>query len=92
MHSPAPNIPGATSPFTASPFTEYMKELETSLNDICELDKKLDVKFAREDSLIHALSVVGQHWQARQRRRKEVILPVKDHPGRNLQQVCRRLR
>ncbi len=57
MHSPAPNILGAISPFTASPFTEYMKELETSSNDICELDNKLNVKFAREDSLIYALGV-----------------------------------
>ncbi len=59
MHSPAPNIPGAISLFTASPFTQYMKELETSSNDICELDKKLNVKFAREDSSIHALGIGG---------------------------------
>ena len=57
MHSPAPNIPGAISPFTASPFTDYMKELETSSNDICELDEKLNVEFAREDSLIYALGI-----------------------------------
>jgi hypothetical protein len=59
MHSPAPNIPGSISPFTASPFTEYMKEPETSSNDICELDEKFDVEFAREDSSIHALGVGG---------------------------------
>jgi hypothetical protein len=59
MHSPAPNIPGAISPFTASPFTEYMKELKTSSNDISKLDEKLDVKFAHEDSSIHALGVGG---------------------------------
>ncbi len=59
MHSPAPNIPGAISPFTASPYTEYMKELKTSSNDIPELDEKLDAEFAREDSSIHSLGVGG---------------------------------
>ncbi len=59
MHSPAPNILGAISPFTIIPFTEYMKELETSLNDIRELDEKLDIKFARDDSSIHALGIGG---------------------------------
>ncbi len=38
---------------------EYMKELETSSNDIRELDEKLDVKFACDDSLIHALGIGG---------------------------------
>jgi hypothetical protein len=59
IHSPAPNIPGAISPFTARTFMEYMKELETSSNDIRELDEKLDVKFACDDSLIHALGIGG---------------------------------
>ncbi len=56
MHSPAPNILGAISLFTASPFTEYMKELKTFLSDIHELVEILDVKF---DSLIHALGIGG---------------------------------
>ncbi len=59
MHSPTPNIPDAISPFTTSPFTEYMKELKTSSNDISELDKKLNIEFACEDSLIHALGIGG---------------------------------
>ncbi len=55
MHSPAPNIPGA-----ASPFNEYMDELAaTSIDDICELDETTDTLFASKDDLIHALSVGG---------------------------------
>jgi hypothetical protein len=55
MHSPAPNIPGATSPFN-----EYMDKLKaTSIDDFCELDKTTDALFARVDASIHALGVGG---------------------------------
>jgi hypothetical protein len=56
MHSPAPNMPGA-----ASPFNEYMDKLEaTSIDDICELDKTTDALFACEDASIHALGISGE--------------------------------
>ncbi len=53
MHSPAPNTPGA-----ASPFNEYMDKLKATLiDDLCELDKTTDPLFARKDASIHALGI-----------------------------------
>jgi hypothetical protein len=55
MHSPAPNISGA-----ASPFNEYMDELEaTSIDDIRELDETTNALFACKDASIHSLGVSG---------------------------------
>jgi hypothetical protein len=53
MHSPAPNIPGA-----ASPFNEYMDELEAaSIDDIRELNETTDALFACKDASIYALGI-----------------------------------
>ena len=58
MHSPAPNILGATS--AMSPFTKYLNELEaTSNNNICDGDKTLNAIFSHDDASIHALGVGG---------------------------------
>ncbi len=74
MHSPAPNIPGATS--AVSPFNEYMDKLKaTSIDDICELDETPTLYlYTRMPQLMPLALVVAEHWQvAWQCSRKEAI-------------------